>query len=85
MNKKLANALNNPMKHISDVRRCFNLCSTQEDVKEVIGSIPAKFGNFNVEFSDDGETFVISNSFYEEGEYYEEEAEYEFYEFDEEG
>ena len=79
MNKKLANALNNPMKHISDVRRCFDLCSTQEDVKEVIGSIPAKFGTFSVEYSNDGETFVITNCYYEDGVYDEEEAEYEFY------
>ena len=78
MNEKLANALRKPMTHISDVRRCFNLCATEEDVEEVIGRIPSMFGLFTAEFTDD-ETFIITNIYCEDGCDYEEEAEYEFY------
>jgi hypothetical protein len=67
------------MTHISDVRACFNYCKTGKDVKKVINSIPAVFGTFEVEFNDDGETFVITNSYEENGDMQCEEAEYEFY------
>lgn len=75
----LRDLLAKPMTHISDVRKCFNYCRTEEDVEEVIESIPRKFGDFDVEFSCDGETFTIINSFQEDGEPQFEEAEYEFY------
>jgi len=76
--KKLTNALDLPLKHISDIRRCFNLCSNEDDVEEVIGMIPNKFGSWSVYYSYDGETFTVYNTFTENGEVYTEHAEYEF-------
>lgn len=76
---RLSELLSKPMTHISDVRACFNYCKTGKDVKKVINSIPAVFGTFEVEFNDDGETFVITNSYEENGDPQCEEAEYEFY------
>ena len=76
---RLSELLNKPMTHISDVRACFNYCKTGKDVKKVINSIPAVFGTFEVEFNDDGETFVITNGYEENGDMQCEEAEYEFY------
>lgn len=70
--------LSKPMNHISDVRRCFSYCKNGEDVERVIDMIPAVFGSFTVEFSEDGETFLITNSYEENGEYSTEEVEYEF-------
>ena len=67
------------MTHIRDVRACFNFCKTGKDVVRVIDSIPAKFGSFNVEFNEDGETFLITNNYEENGDYQTEEAEYEFW------
>lgn len=76
---RLSELLSKPMTHISDVRACFNYCKTGKDVKKVIDRIPAVFGTFTVEFNDDGETFVITNAYDEDGEMQYEEAEYEFY------
>lgn len=76
--EKLTETLNKPLKHISAVRRCLNLCSSEEDVEEVIGMIPNKFGTWSVDYSDDGETFTVYNTFVENGEQYTEYAEYEF-------
>ena len=70
--------LSKPMTHISDIRRCFNYCKNAEDVERVIDMIPAVFGSFTFEFGEDGETFLITNSFEEDGEFFTEEAEYEF-------
>lgn len=76
---RLGELLSKPMTHISDVRACFNYCKTCKDVVKVIDSIPAVFGSFNVKFNDDGETFLITNGYEENGDYLTEEAEYEFY------
>jgi hypothetical protein len=76
---RLGELLSKPMTHISDVRACFNYCKTCKDVVKVIDSIPAVFGSFNVKFNDDGETFLITNSYEENGDYLTDEAEYEFF------
>lgn len=76
---RLSELLSKPMTHIGDVRACFNYCKTCKDVVKVIDSIPAVFGSFNVKFNDDGETFLITNSYEENGDYLTEEAEYEFF------
>lgn len=76
---KLDTLLRKPMTHISDVRACFNYCTNGKDVVRVIKSIPAMFGTFTVDFNDDGETFVITNDYEENGDPQCEEAEYEFY------
>lgn len=76
---RLGELLSKPMTHIGDVRACFNYCKTGKDVVKVINAIPAVFGSFNVEFNEDGETFLITNSYEENGDYLTEEAEYEFF------
>lgn len=75
----LDDLLKKPMTHISDVRTCFNYCVNAKDVVRVIKSIPAMFGTFSVKFNDDGETFLITNSYDEDGDVQYEDAEYEFY------
>lgn len=76
---RLGELLSKPITHISDVRACFNYCKTCKDVVKVIDSIPAVFGSFNVKFNDDGETFLITNGYEENGDYLTEEVEYEFF------
>lgn len=79
MTARLRDLLNKPMKHISDVRRCFNFCQTEEDVEEVLGMIPRKHGDFEVDYPASGETFIVTNTFVENDELFEETAEYEFF------
>ena len=76
---RLSELLSKPMTHICDVRTCFSYCKSSKDVKKVINSIPAVFGTFEVEFNDDGKTFVITNNYEKNGDPQCEEAEYEFY------
>jgi hypothetical protein len=75
----LDDLLAKPMRHISDVRRCFNYCTDGNDIERVIDLIPSCFGTFEVEYGEDGETFLITNNYEENGDYLTEEAEYEFY------
>lgn len=78
-NLKLDKLLSKPMTHISDVRTCLNYCKNGKDVVRVLESIPAMFGTFTVEFNDDGETFLVTNNYEEDGSILYEDAEYEFY------
>lgn len=71
--------LNEPMKHISDVARCFDYCKDGRDVVRVIKMIPSCFGSFVVEFNEDGESFRIINYFEEDGVMQSEEYEFDFY------
>lgn len=79
MNEQLSNALCMPMKHISDVEKCFSFCANEDDIHEVIGMIPYKFGSFSFEISNDGESFTTTNIFFECGEMQIEEEDYNFY------
>ena len=54
--------LSKPMKHISDVHKCFEYCKDGNDVEKVIDMIPTCFGTFEVSFDEDGETFLITNA-----------------------
>ena len=80
-NEILDKRLSKPMTHISDVRGCFHYCRNAYDVERVIKMIPAVFGYFEADFddSDEDDTFVIYNSYEENGEEQSETAEYEFY------
>ena len=71
--------LEEPMKHISDVARCFDYCVNGKDVVKVIRMIPSCFGAFTVEFNDDGESFRIINYFEEDGVMQAEEYDFDFY------
>ena len=69
MNVKLKQALCKPMKTILDVRVCFDYCSDEADLEEVIGRIPEKFGEFEVlMISEDKDYFMIQNFFDRDGE-----------------
>lgn len=77
--KPLDEYLEEPMKHISDVARCFDYCTDGKDVVRVIKMIPSCFGSFTVEFNDDGESFRIINYFEEDGVMQSEEYDFDFY------
>lgn len=79
LSNKLEELLEKPMKHISDVRACFNYCKDYEDIERVIDAIPSAFGSFYAESNIEEGTFVITNSYEEDGDVYEDEDEYEFY------
>lgn len=83
-NMKLDKLLSKPMTHISDVRACFNCCRDCNDVERVIKMIPSVFGYFEADYSDSDEdgTFVIYNTYEENGDEQSETAEYEFWEED---
>lgn len=78
-NEKLSELLAIPMSHISDIRRCFNCCENGKDVERVIAAIPAGFGTFEVEYSEDEEFFTIRNTYVEDNTDWTEIIEYEFY------
>ena len=71
--------LQKPMNHISDVHECFNYCENGNDVEKVINKIPNGFGTFDVEYNEDGETFLIINDYEENGDFQTETLEFEFY------
>lgn len=77
--RPLDECLETPMKHISDVARCFDYCTNGKDVARVIKMIPSCFGSFAVEFNNDGESFCITNDFEEDGVMQSEEYEFDFY------
>jgi hypothetical protein len=77
--KPLDEYLEEPMKHITDVARCFDYCTNGKDVVRVIKMIPSCFGSFTVEFNDDGESFRIINYFEEDGVMQSEEYDFDFY------
>lgn len=68
MNEKLSEALATPMHTILAVRACFNCCENEEDILEVIGKIPARFGEFNLLMvSSREEYFMVQNLFERNG------------------
>jgi hypothetical protein len=74
----LDDLLKKPMTHISDVHACLNNCKKGKDVVRVLERIPSMFGTFTVEFNADGETFLVTNSYDEDGSIQYEETEFEF-------
>lgn len=57
-----------PMRHINDVKTCFAACKSKEDVKRVLGCIPNMFGEWEVEFDDEYDTFTIVNTYFDDDE-----------------
>lgn len=48
-------------RHIDEIRGAFELCTNYNDVQEVIGEIPNKYGDFSVELrADDGMLYAPS-------------------------
>lgn len=67
-----------PLKHIQDVKKCFEACKSKSDVANVIKAAPAMFGTFWAEY--DGGYLTIVNRFFDDeiGDYYEEEYWYDY-------
>lgn len=67
-----------PLKHIGDVKKCFEACKSKSDIAKVIKAAPAMFGTFWAEYDDS--CFVIVNRFFDDdiGEDYEEEYWYDY-------
>lgn len=78
----LAELLCKSMTHISDVTRCFEYCANVNDIEKVIRVIPGSFGCFEAEFSEDGKSFRIINTYDDGGVLESEEYEFDFYQED---
>jgi hypothetical protein len=83
-----------PMRHISDVEKCFEACKSRLDVQKVLQMVPNMFGEWLVEFDDEYKIFTIVNTYSDEDGEYEEEYCYDYpedwdydteWDFDEEG
>ena len=74
----LAELLTMPMRHIEDVKKCFEACKSKSDIAKVIKAAPAYLGTFWAEYDDYSITIV--NRFLDDdiGEYYEEEYWYDY-------
>lgn len=67
-----------PMRHIENVKKCFEACKSKSDIAKVIKATPAYLGTFWAEY--DGTYFTIVNRFFDDdiGDYYEEEYWYDY-------
>lgn len=67
-----------PMRHIEDVKKCFEACKSKSDIAKVIKTVPGYFGTWWAEY--DGSYFTIVNRFFDDdiGDYYEEEYWYDY-------
>ena len=74
--EELLNTL--PMRHIEDIKKCFEACKSKADIAKVIKAAPAMFGTFWAEYDDT--CFTIVNRFFDDdiGEDYEEEYWYDY-------
>ncbi len=74
----LEELLTMPMRHIEDVKKCFEACKSKSDIAKVIKAAPAYLGTFWAEYDDYSITIV--NRFLDDdiGEYYEEEYWYDY-------
>ena len=68
------------IRHIGDVTKCFEACKSRADVARVIRAVPGMFGSWNVEFDDEGRSFTVINTFFDDelGEDFEEEYWYDY-------
>lgn len=76
---KLDRLLRKPMKHIRDVKACFEYCTCAKDIDRVISMIPSMFGTFDVEVDEDGLFFTIINNYDDDDDWISEEYQYDFY------
>jgi hypothetical protein len=58
------------IKHISDIRKCFNYCKTPDDLDRVLDAIPGGFGPIMVDFDESAGTFSVSIGDTEEDYYF---------------
>lgn len=57
-----------PMRHIEDIKRCFEACKSKQDVLRVLELAPNMFGEWMVEFDDECKIFTIINTYYDDDE-----------------
>lgn len=57
-----------PMRHIEDIKKCFEACKSKQDVLRVLELAPNMFGEWLVEFDDEYKTFTITNTYYDDDE-----------------
>lgn len=76
-NKKLQELLSKPFTHINQIHECFEHCCDEDDVNEVLDSVPARFGTMWVDFLADN-NFLITNVYSEDGDVITEEFSYEY-------
>ena len=74
----LEELLAGPLRHIENVKKCFEACKSKSDIAKVIKAIPGYFGTWWAEYDD--YSFTIVNRFFDDdiGEYYEEEYWYDY-------
>ena len=60
--EELLNTL--PMKHIEDVKKCFEACKSRSDIAKVIKAAPAYLGTFWAEY--DEHSYIIVNRFFDD-------------------
>ena len=74
----LEERLAGPLRHIEDVKKCFEACKSKSDIAKVIKAIPGYFGTWWAEYG--GSYFTIVNRFFDDdiGDYYEEEYWYDY-------
>ncbi len=67
-----------PMRHVEDVKKCFEACKSKSDIAKVIKAAPGYLGTWWAEY--DGSYFTIVNRFLDDdiGDYYEEEYWYDY-------
>ena len=58
------------IKHISDIRKCFNYCKNPDDLDRVLDAIPGGFGPIMVDFDERAGTFSVSIGDSEEDYYF---------------
>ena len=74
----LEELLAGPLRHIEDVKKCFEACKSKSDIAKVIKAAPGYFGTWWAEY--DEYSFTIVNRFFDDdiGDYYEEEYWYDY-------
>lgn len=74
----LEELLMRPLRHINDVKACFEACESKADVKKVIKMTPSMFGTWELEFDDEYRIFTVINGYEDDEGYYEEEYCYDY-------
>ena len=57
-----------PLRHICDVKKCFEACKSKLDVQKVLQAVPNMFGEWLVEFDDECKIFTIINTYFDDDE-----------------
>lgn len=55
-----------PLRHIQDIKNCFEACKSRADVAKVIKMAPGMFGTWSVSFDDEYHSFIITNTYWDD-------------------